>query len=171
MWKFCSQFSSFAMAWYIMNSCHKVVRSIKYITLKLCADCAKQFVRNAQNCGKSNHGFCTMITHQLTQRRLCLSFWPKTKPQLPYSPDLAFIDFFLLPKLKTLMKGKRFATIEETKSKSKQELLAIPKRSFQKCFEDWKKRLHMSVTSEGGYFEGDKIVIDKSMNTLGKNFK
>ena len=88
-------------------------------------------------------------------RGLCVSFWPKTKPQVPCSP-----------KLKTPMKGKRFATIEEIKSKSKQELLAIPKRSFQKCFEDWKKRLHMS-----GYFEGDKIVIDKLMNTLWKNFK
>ena len=26
----------------------------------------KQFIRNAQNCGKINHGFCTTITHQLT---------------------------------------------------------------------------------------------------------
>ena len=41
-------------------------------------DCAKQFVRNAQNCGKSNHGFCIMITPQLTHRCLCVSFWPKT---------------------------------------------------------------------------------------------
>ena len=38
--------------------------------------------RNAQNCGKTIHGFCTMITHHLTHRCLCLSFWPKTKPQL-----------------------------------------------------------------------------------------
>ena len=53
------------------------VRSIRHTTLMLCADCAKQFVRNAQNCGKSNHGFCTMIAHQLTHLCLCLSFWPK----------------------------------------------------------------------------------------------
>ena len=43
-------------------------------------NCAKQFVRNAQNYGKNNHGFCTMITHQLTHRCLCVIFWPKTKP-------------------------------------------------------------------------------------------
>ena len=57
-------------------------------------------------------------------------------PQPPYSPDLAPADFFLFPKLKTPMKGKRFATIEEIKEKSKQELLAIPKSAFQKCFEN-----------------------------------
>ena len=58
------------MAWCILSSCHKVVRSKRNTTLKLCGDRAKQFIRNAQNCGKNNHGFCTMITHQLTQRCL-----------------------------------------------------------------------------------------------------
>ena len=59
------------------------------------------------------------------------------------------------------MKVKCFATIKEIKEKSEQELLAIPKSTFQKCFEDWKKRWHKYIMSEGGYFEGDKIVIDK----------
>ena len=63
--------------------------------------------------------------------------------------------------MKTPIKGKRFATIDEIKEKSKQELLAIPKSSFQKCFEDWKKCWHKCIISEGGYFEGDKIDIDK----------
>ena len=31
----------------------------------------------------------------------------------PYSPDLAPADFFLFPKLKTTLKGRRFQTIEE----------------------------------------------------------
>ena len=35
MWKFCSLFSSIAMAWCIMNSCRKVVRSIRNTILKL----------------------------------------------------------------------------------------------------------------------------------------
>ncbi|KAA1414165.1 hypothetical protein F0U44_22385, partial [Nocardioides humilatus] len=43
-------------------------------------------------------------------------------PQPPYSPHLAPADFFLFPKLKTPMKGKRFATIEAIKEKSKQVL-------------------------------------------------
>ena len=41
-----------AIAWGIMNSCHKVLLSIRNTTLKLCADCEKQFIRNAQNCGE-----------------------------------------------------------------------------------------------------------------------
>jgi len=34
-------------------------------------------------------------------------------PHLPYSPDLALADFFLFPKLKTTLKGRRFKTTEE----------------------------------------------------------
>ena len=79
-------------------------------------------------------------------------------PQQPYSPDLTPADFFLFPKLKTPMRGKRFATIEEIKEKSKQVLLAI---AFQKCFDDWKKCWHKCIIFHGGYFEGDTIVIDK----------
>ena len=60
---------------------------------------------------------------------------------------------FPFPKLKTPMKGKLFAPIEEIKEKSKQELLVIPKSAFQKCFEDWKKRWHKCSISEGGYFD------------------
>ena len=54
-----------------------------------------------------------------------------------------------------------FATIEEIKEKLKHELLAIAKSTFQKCFEDWIKRWHKYITYKGGYFEGDKIFIDK----------
>ena len=110
------------MAWCIMKSCHKVVRSIRNTILKLCANCAKQFVRNAKNCGKTN-----------------LEFW--------YDKPPACTSMLV-----------RFATIEEIKAKSKQELLAIPKSAFQKCFVDWLKRYHKCIIPEGGYFEGDKIV-------------
>ena len=63
--------------------------------------------------------------------------------------------------MKTPIKGKRFDKIEEIKEKSKQQLLATPKSAFQKCFEDWKNCWHKFIISEGGYFKGDKIVIDK----------
>ena len=42
MWWVCSLFSWFTIAWCIMDSCHKIIRSIRNTTLKLCADCAKQ---------------------------------------------------------------------------------------------------------------------------------
>ena len=139
----CSLFSSIAIAWYIMNSCHKVVCSIRHTTLKLCANCSKQFVRNAQNCGKTNHGFCTMTKNKTV-----------IMPHLPYSRNMAPANFFLFPKLKTPKKGKRFATIEEIKEKSKQKLLALPKSAFQKFFEHSKKRWHRCIISEGLLWRG-----------------
>ena len=59
------------------------------------------------------------------------------------------------------LNGNRFASIEEIKENLKQDLLAIPKSAFQKCSRFGKKRWHKCIISEGGYFEGDKIVIDK----------
>ena len=123
MSRFCSLFSSIEMAYCIKNSCHKAVRLIRNTALKLCADCAKQFVRNAQNCGKTNHGFCTMMTQRVHIYMLVREFLARNKtaimPQPPYLQDLASADFLLFPKRKTLMKGKGFATIEEIKEKWK----------------------------------------------------
>ncbi|UYV61163.1 hypothetical protein LAZ67_1003663 [Cordylochernes scorpioides] len=51
-------------------------------------------------------------------------------PQPPYSPDLAPCDFFLFPKLKRPMKGRRYATLDEIKTASKEELKKILKNDF-----------------------------------------
>ncbi|UYV78290.1 hypothetical protein LAZ67_16000864 [Cordylochernes scorpioides] len=80
-------------------------------------------------------------------------------PQPPYSPDLAPCDFFLFPKLKRPMKGRRYATLDEIKTASQEELKKILKNDFLKCFEDWKNRWHKCIISHGNYFEGDKIGI------------
>ena len=34
-------------------------------------------------------------------------------PQPPYSPDLAAVDFFMFPKLKSSLKGRRFQTVKK----------------------------------------------------------
>ncbi|UYV78297.1 hypothetical protein LAZ67_16000889 [Cordylochernes scorpioides] len=78
--------------------------------------------------------------------------------QPPYSPDLAPCDFFMFPKLKRPMKGQRYATLDEIKTTSKEELKNIFKNDFLKCFEDWKNRWHKCIISHGDYFEGNKIV-------------
>ena len=70
-------------------------------------------------------------------------------------------DFFLFPKLKKTMKGRRFGNIEEIKTESLKELNAIPKIAFQKCFEDCKKRWHKCIISKGEYFDGDNIDINE----------
>ena len=84
-----------------------------------------------------------------------------TVPQAPYSPDIAPCDFFLFPRLKLPLRGKRFETIEAIKENSQKELKAIPKSAYEKCFEDWKKRWNMCIACDGDYFEGNKINIDE----------
>ncbi|UYV74676.1 hypothetical protein LAZ67_12000499 [Cordylochernes scorpioides] len=63
-------------------------------------------------------------------------------PQPPYSPDLAPCEFFLFPKLKRPMKGRRYATLDEIKTASKEELKKTKKKIFLKknvadTPEDW----------------------------------
>ena len=45
--------------------------------------------------------------------------------QLPYSPDLAPCNFWLFPKLKSPLKGKRFQTIDEIQENIMGQLMAI----------------------------------------------
>ena len=59
------------------------------------------------------------------------------------------------------MKRHRFSTIEEIKTASLKELKAIPQNDHQKYFNDWKKRWHKCIISNGDYFEGDNINIDQ----------
>ena len=56
-------------------------------------------------------------------------------PHPPYSPDLAPCDFFLFPKLKLRMKGRRFDTIQEIQEESQWLLDTFPKRDLQGCFQ------------------------------------
>lgn len=81
--------------------------------------------------------------------------------QPPYSPDLAPCDFFLFPKLKLPLRGTRFDSFEAVKENSQRELKAIPASAYKACFDDWKKRWHMCIASEGAYFEGDTINFDE----------
>ncbi|KYN13720.1 hypothetical protein ALC57_14084 [Trachymyrmex cornetzi] len=82
-------------------------------------------------------------------------------PQPPYSPDLAPCDFWLFPKLKRPLRGHRFESIEEIKRESLRALKAIPINDFLACFEEWKKRWHKCIVSEGEYFEGDEIDLEE----------
>ena len=77
-------------------------------------------------------------------------------PQPPYFPDLASADFFLFPKLKSTLKGRRFESIEAIKTNSLAHLHSSPKTAFQECFRTLKKRWQQCIQSRGEYFEGDK---------------
>ena len=83
-----------------------------------------------------------LLNFEQKQRRMEGAQESLTMAQPPYSPDMAPCDFFLFPKIKRTLKGRRFTAIDDIKSATLKELKAISKIEFEKCFEDWKKRWH-----------------------------
>ena len=77
-----------------------------------------------------------LLNFEQKQRRMEVAEESLAMPQPPYSPDMAPCDFFLFPKIKRTLKGRRFTAIDDIKSASLKELKAIPKIEFEKCFED-----------------------------------
>ena len=53
----------------------------------------------------------------------------------PHFPNLASCDFFLFPKIKSVLKGIYFSDIDSIKIAATTELKKIPKNTFQECFE------------------------------------
>ena len=76
-------------------------------------------------------------------------------PYPPYSPDVVPSDLFLFLQInKKVLKGKRFANVEELKQKMADALKGIKTDKFKNCFEQWKS-LNRCIASNGAYFEGD----------------
>jgi len=75
-------------------------------------------------------------------------------PHPPCSPDLAPADFFLFPKLKPTLKGRRFQTIGEIQENATREPRAITENAFQEAFQQWKKRWERCIANSRYYFEG-----------------
>ena len=73
----------------------------------------------------------------------------------PYSPDLAPNDFFLFSYVKNAMRGQRFSTPEEAVDAFRMHILEIrvPQSEWQKCFDNWFKRLQKCMDLNGEYFE------------------
>jgi len=63
--------------------------------------------------------------------------------------------FFLFPKLKTTLKGRRFQTIDDFQENAIRELRAITESAFQGALQQWKKRWVWCIASRGDYFEED----------------
>jgi len=72
-----------------------------------------------------------------------------------HSPDLAPSYFFLLPKIKEILKGRNFDDIDDIRNNTMAALKAIPQNQFQNCFEGWTRCWHQCIASQGEYFEGD----------------
>jgi len=75
----------------------------------------------------------------------------------PYSPDLAPCDFHLFPKIKTVLKGTHFRSVEEVKTKAADLLKGLTSEELLHCFEQWRTRMERCIVMGGEYIEGDHI--------------
>ncbi|CAH2012334.1 unnamed protein product [Acanthoscelides obtectus] len=66
----------------------------------------------------------------------------------PYSPDLSPNDFFTFPKIKNRLHGQRFQSPEEAVDAFKNAVLDLPVNEWNKCSENWFKRMQMFNTSK-----------------------
>ena len=73
----------------------------------------------------------------------------------PYSPDLAPCDFWLFPKVKSVLKGSHFEGVEDIQEHVTSPLRTIKKEEFLGCFEAWKNIIQKCINFEGEYFEGE----------------
>ena len=74
-------------------------------------------------------------------------------PHPAYSPDLAPCDFFLFPKLKFHLSGKKSKSRNALGSAIYQYLMSIPIQEYENCFQKWIDRLKRCINAEGQYFE------------------
>jgi hypothetical protein len=74
----------------------------------------------------------------------------------PHSPNLAPCDFFLFPKVKSVLKGTRFASVTEVKKKTTEQLRQLTDDELQHGFDQWKIRMQRCVDAEGEYIEGEQ---------------
>jgi len=78
-----------------------------------------------------------------------------TLPHSLYSPDLAPCDFFLFPKMKLQVKGRRFDRLEEIQRESQNVLGMLREQDFQHALQQWQRHWDRCVTAQGDYIEGD----------------
>ena len=77
-------------------------------------------------------------------------------PHPPYSPDLGPCDFFLFPKLKAFLAGRKNQSRQALGSAIHQYLITVPKSAYRDAFKKWIHRLKLCISSHGEYFEGMK---------------
>jgi hypothetical protein len=64
------------------------------------------------------------------------------------------VDFFLFTRLKSIMKGARFADVAVIQERVTVVLRSIPKQALANSFQKLYERCQQCVVKYGGYFEG-----------------
>jgi hypothetical protein len=76
-------------------------------------------------------------------------------PNPPHSSDLVPCDFFLFPKMKLKLKGRRFDAIEEIQVELQRVFDTVTEKDFREAFQKWRRRWNWCLYAVGDYFEGD----------------
>lgn len=71
----------------------------------------------------------------------------------PYSPDLAPCDFFLFPRVKAKLRGRRFPSVDDAVTSYLDEINRITPDEWTECYQNWFKRMRKCVNMHGEYFE------------------
>jgi hypothetical protein len=66
------------------------------------------------------------------------------------------VNLFLFPRLKSIIKGVRFADVATIQERVTAVLLSIPKEAFADSYQKLYKRCRQCVVKEGDYFEGQQ---------------
>ncbi len=72
----------------------------------------------------------------------------------PYSPDLAPSDFWLFPRVKQVLRGRRFQNLAQLEDAVVMVLCSIPAAEFAEAFQDLRRRWEKCIAHAGEYFEG-----------------
>jgi hypothetical protein len=64
------------------------------------------------------------------------------------------VDFFLFPRLKSIMKGARFAAVAAIHERVTAVLRSIPKEAFADSFQKLYERCQQCVVKDGYYSDG-----------------
>ena len=77
---------------------------------------------------------------------------------------LGTCDYFLFPKLKYHLSGRRYYSINALVSAVYQCLMGVPIEEYEKCSQKWIDRLKRCVLAGGEYFEGQsKLQFTKAL--------
>ena len=76
-----------------------------------------------------------------------------------YSPDLSPCDFFIFPKIKSVLKGSRFEYIDTVKAKAMELMKKLSEDDLQSCFQQWNINVEWCRDWGGEYIEVDNISV------------
>jgi hypothetical protein len=72
-----------------------------------------------------------------------------TVPHPAYLHDMVPCDFYVFPKLKLRLKGRRFLSTEEIQAEPQQVLNTLMPALFNECFQKWQNHWDCCIQAQG----------------------